>query len=92
MRIDMVVDGGKVKGGFGVATALQSVTRNEERVAAAVIPPNEEIQEMHGGATTESVGQRHWSFGEQTETAFMTLPHSSEQISTEGIKLQTVAR
>lgn len=71
--------------GGGITAALQSLTKNEERVAASVVSPRDDKQEIHGGPSTDRVGQRHLSNGEHTEIALATLEHSNEQISTLGI-------
>jgi hypothetical protein len=64
---------------------------NKERVAASVVSPKDDKQEIHGGARTDKVGQRHWLLGEQNEMTSATLEHSKEQISTEGNSRQIEA-
>lgn len=52
---------------------------------ASLANPSVAKQEIHGGAITDKVGQKHEAVVEQMDTTLEALAHSAEQ-------MQTVAR
>jgi hypothetical protein len=86
-----VVPGNVAVGIVGVglaAAARQSVARKDDKVSAYVESPNDAAQEIQAGASTDKVGHKQSSLGEQNDTASTTLPHSFEQISIFGTSAQ----